>query len=72
MHQFTQLAYDLHRRRLAHAARQAPAQHLLAPHRATRRAGPRFRQGHLVTAGAAPGPTLAELSEEERYARSTS
>jgi hypothetical protein len=39
MHQFTRLAYDLHRQRLAHAAQQRPA-HLLALHRATRRAGP--------------------------------
>jgi hypothetical protein len=40
MHQFTPLACDLHRRRLARAAQQAPAPHLLALHRASRRAGP--------------------------------
>jgi hypothetical protein len=40
MLQFTQLAYDLHRQRLAHAVQQRPAQHLLALHRATRRARP--------------------------------
>jgi hypothetical protein len=39
VHQFTQLAYDLHRQRLAYAAQQRPAQHLLALHRAARRAG---------------------------------
>jgi hypothetical protein len=40
MHQFTQFAYDLHRQRLARAARRRPARHLLALHRASRRAGP--------------------------------
>lgn len=40
MRQFTQLAYDLHRQRLARAVQQRPAQHLLALRRAARRAGP--------------------------------
>jgi hypothetical protein len=38
MHQLTQLASEVHRQRLAHAAQQRPAQRLLALHRATRRA----------------------------------
>jgi hypothetical protein len=38
MHQLTQLAAGQHRHRLAHAEAQRPAQHLLAPGRATRRA----------------------------------
>jgi hypothetical protein len=40
MRRFTRLAYDLHQQRLARAARRRPARHLLALHRATRRAGP--------------------------------
>jgi hypothetical protein len=39
VHQFTQLAYDPHRQSLAYAAQQRPAHHLLALHRAARRAG---------------------------------
>jgi hypothetical protein len=38
MYQHTQLAFDRHRERLAHAAQQRTAQHLLALRRATRRA----------------------------------
>jgi hypothetical protein len=38
MHQLTQLADDLYRQRLAHAAQQRPAQHLHALLRANRRA----------------------------------
>jgi hypothetical protein len=38
MHQFTQLASEVHRQRLAHADQQRPAERLLALARATRRA----------------------------------
>jgi hypothetical protein len=38
MRQLTQLASEVHRQQLAHAAEQRPAQRLLALHRATRRA----------------------------------
>ena len=38
IHQFTQLASEMHRQRLAHADPQHPAQRLLALSRATRRA----------------------------------
>jgi len=38
MHQFTQLAAEVHRQRLAHAEKQRPAERLLALARATRRA----------------------------------
>jgi hypothetical protein len=37
IHQFTQLASEMHRQRLAHADQQRPAQRLLALSRATRR-----------------------------------
>jgi hypothetical protein len=38
MRQLTQLASEVHRQQLAHAAEQRPAQRLLALQRATRRA----------------------------------
>ena len=38
MHQFTQLATEVHHQRLAHAEQQRPAERMLALARATRRA----------------------------------
>ena len=49
MHQPTQLAFDRHRERLAYAAQQRTAQHLLALRRATRRAERAERRMHRAT-----------------------
>ena len=46
MYQLTQLASEVYRQRLADAARQRPAQRLLALHRATRRGQRAWRRMH--------------------------
>ena len=48
MHQLTQLASEVHRQQLAHAAQQRPAQRLPALHRATRRAERARRRMHAA------------------------